>query len=214
MTAIQFLSTIKTDEKLRRSAVHVIAQDLFHCISSPVRFEPVDVQGVFHRDIEEAVFRFRNPLDSLVYLRSKGWSHDHNMHQVMENAHRHLQEATEEIFTERCTAMGYTGPVTSPSLVSISGKDYVAVQVDDLIPECCFLAVPVADGQVQCNLNGVMSPSKKSWLHIDAIICPYIDHAVIDEIKHDFTKYWQRTDFGEGPYHRNYLIHMMRELGL
>lgn len=101
MTANQFLSTLKSDDKLRRFVAHLITQDLVHYIHSPVRFESDHVQASFLRDVEEAIFQFRNPLDSLVFLRSKGWSHDHEMHQVMENAYRAIQASMEEVFADR-----------------------------------------------------------------------------------------------------------------
>jgi hypothetical protein len=110
-------------------------------------------------------------------------------------------------------AVAYVGPVSSSSFVSICGKEHVAVQVDALTSECCFLAVPVASGQVLRGIDGTVNPLKKSWLQIDAILRPFDDVGVIDEIKRDFQKYWRRTNFGEGPYHREYLVHLMREIG-
>lgn len=214
MTTIQFLSTIKHDEKLRRSAASAITPTLFQYIHSPVEFEPEAVQAAFYRDIEEAVFQFRNPLDSLVYLRSKGWDHGCSMHQVMENAHRHLQELTEEIFADRCKSLKYVGPVPHPSVVSISGSDHAAVQVDELTTECCFMTVPLVNGRLLRDQDGRLHPSKESWLKIDSVLGPFEDEDGIEEIKQDFSKYWRRTDFWEGPYHREYLIYRMRELGL
>ncbi|MBY3151437.1 hypothetical protein HFO56_03415 [Rhizobium laguerreae] len=214
MTDIQFLSAIKNDEKLRRSVAHSITTHLFHFIHSPVEFESDDVQAAFHGDVEDAIFQFRNALDSLVYLRSKGWAHDCRMHHAMENGQHHIQAAVEDICAERCQAIGYAGPVSVPFVVSISGSEHAAVQVDELVPEGCFMAVPLKDGRLVRDKDGILHPSKESWLKIDSVLRPFDDKDGIEEIKQDFTKYWQRTDFGEGPYHREYLIHLMRKMGM
>lgn len=202
MTAIQFLATIKNDERLRQSVLNTISQNLFEYISSPVCFEPADVQIAFHRDVKEAIFRSRSPLDSLLYLRSKGWPHGCDMHQIMESAHRHIQDATEQIFADRCAAMGYNGPCPVPCVVSISGSEHVVIQVDELIPECCLLAVPATDGQLLRDKDGIIHPTKQSWLRIDAVLRPFDDKSSIEVVKQDFIKYWRKTDFGAGPYYR------------
>jgi hypothetical protein len=136
------------------------------------------------------------------------------MHQVMENAHRHIQDATEQNFADRCAAMGYNGPCPVPHVVSISGSEHVVVQVDELIPECCLLAVPATDGQLLRDKDGILHPTKESWLQIDAVLRPFDDEDSIEAIKQDFIKYWRKTHFGEGPYYREYLIYKMREIGM
>lgn len=213
MTDIRFLSAIKNDGRLRRSIAHSVAPHLFHYIRSPVKHEPADVQSTFHKDVEDAIFQFRNALDSLVYLRSKGWEHGTSMHQVMENAHRQIEDTLENICAERYKAIGYVGPVSVPSVVSIAGSEHAAVQVVELVPEGCLMAVPLKNGKLVRDEDGTVHPSKESWLQIDAVIRPFEDNDGVEDIKQDFTKYWQKTDFGDGPYHREYLIHLMRKMG-
>jgi hypothetical protein len=214
MTDIRFLSAIKNDERLRRSLARSVTRNLFHFIRSPVKSEPDDVQAAFHRDVEQALFQFRNALDSLVYLRSKGWAHDPSVHQAMENGQREIEDAVENISADRYRTIGYTGPLPVPSVVTISGSEHAAVQVDELVQEGCFMAVPLKDGQLVRDKDGILHPSKESWLQIDAVVRPFEDKDGIEDIKQDFTKYWQKTDFGDGPYQREYLIHLMRRLGL
>ncbi|MCS4089213.1 hypothetical protein [Rhizobium sp. BK176] len=214
MTDIRFLSAIKNDERLRRSIVHSISPYLFGFIRSPVEYKSADIQSAFQRDVEEAIFQFRNALDSLVYLRSKGWAHGTSMHQVMENAHRQIENTLENISAERYKAIGYAGPVSVPSVISIAGSEHAAVQVDELVPEGCFMAVPLEDGKLVRDKDGTLHPSKESWLQIDSVIRPFEDKDGIEDIKQDFTKYWQKTEFGTGPYHREYLIHLMRNMGM
>lgn len=212
MTDIHFLSAIKNDESVRRQIVQLIVPHLFAYISSPVRFEPADIQTAFHSDVEEALFGFHNALDCLVYLRSKGWEHDPTIHQAMENGYRKIQDALELVCAEECQAIGYAGPVSVPSVVSISGAEYVAVQVDELVPEGCFMAAPVKNGRLVRDGDGTLQPSKKSWLRIDDVLRPFDDQEGIEDFKRDFEKYW-RKDLGEGLYHREYLVHLLRNIG-
>lgn len=209
MTEIRFLTAIKNDMGLRRYIVSSVCSHLFDFIHSPVEFESDDVQAAFAQDVRQALYQSRNPLDSLVYLRSKGWVHDPSVHQAMENGHNKITEALEKVCAERFRTIGYDGPVSDPSVVSISGSEHAAVQIGELIPEGCFMSVPLKGGLLVRDDGGGIHPRKTSWLQIDAVVRRFEDEHGIEDMKQDFTKYWRKANFGEGPYQREYLSHFL-----
>lgn len=188
---LKFLSAIRSDGKLRWSIASSVAETLFHYSRSPLQFEPEEAQERFHVALVQALHSSANALDSVVYLRSQGWPHDSDMHQRMEYGHRAMQRDLEDIFSERCHAVGYRGPLPEPSTVVVEGKEYAALQVDELVPECCFLAVKIVNGGFDRFSRGGLILRKRSWLKIDSIAGPFDNREVAAEIRQDFKNNWR-----------------------
>jgi hypothetical protein len=115
------------------------------------------------------------------------------MHETVEIGHRKIRDELKRIFAKRCQAVGYTGPLSVPSVIVIEGQEYAAVQVDELVPEASILAVKIVKEDFDRFRRGGLILKKKSWMQIDSVERPFDDDKLIAEMRQDFKLHWHST---------------------